>query len=188
MEFLSVSWSSLHKESYQLSQRIASDGKKHDLIVAIARGGMTNAQLLSDFLSLSVATFTISSYKDMRRDKLSDISYHVGGSLTGKHILLVDDISDSGKTFVRGVGYLKELGASSITTAAPYVKPWTKHLPDYYVEKTDKWVVLPYEVRETIGSVTSAMKKDGAGKKQIQETLNKLGFDEEFISAYFHHA
>jgi uncharacterized protein len=187
MEFLTVPWTSLHNVSFQLARDIEGKNNKQDLIVAIARGGMTIAHMLSDFLSLPVATFTISSYKDMQQTKLSDISFHVGGELAGKKILLVDDISDSGKTFIRGTEYLKGLGVTSIITAAPYIKPWTKHLPDHYVEKTDKWVVLPYEARETIEAVASLLKKEGKTQNDIIQKLKGLGISEDFINTYLIH-
>jgi len=156
---------------FVLAKKIEGSGQKLDLIVAIARGGMSIAQILSDFLSLPIATFTISSYKDLRQKDLPEISFHVGGNVRGKHILLVDDVSDTGKTFERGIKYLHKLGVSSISTAALLVKPQSKHAPDFFVKKTGAWIVFPYEVKETIVSVTKMMKKE---KKTIYEIKNKL--------------
>ena len=63
MEYYSVSWKELHNTTYLLTQKIIKDKKKYDLIVGIARGGLTVAHIASDFLRLPVASFTISSYK-----------------------------------------------------------------------------------------------------------------------------
>lgn len=142
--------------------------------MAIARGGMTVAQILSDFLSLPVATFTVSSYKDLRQEKSSEVSFHVGGDLKNKHILLVDDVSDTGKTFERGAQYLNKLGAFSVATAALLVKPQSKHIPDFFVKKTSAWIVFPYEVKETILSVEKMMKKEKKTLDEIKEKLKKL--------------
>jgi len=90
MDFLPVSWQRLQDDTFALSQQIEKSGNHFDLIVAIARGGMAIAQILSDFLSLPVATFTVSSYKDLSQNKLSDISYHLGGDIKNKNILLKD--------------------------------------------------------------------------------------------------
>ena len=150
MKYHSVSWNQLHTLTHSLTEKIQKDDIKLDLIVGIARGGLTIAHIASDFLKLPVASFTVSSYKDLKQQDLSDISYHVGGDLHQKNILLMDDVSDTGKTFVRGIKYLEELGAESIITASPFIKPWTKHLPDYYVQEVDEWIVFPYDIRETI--------------------------------------
>lgn len=187
MEFYSVSWTDLHDAAFRMARKIEASKKQHDLIVAIARGGMTVAHMLSDFLLLPVATFTISSYRDMQQNKLSDISFHVGGALDGKRILLIDDISDTGKTFIRAAEYLKELKCTSVTTAAPYVKPQTKYLPDFHVETTDKWIVLPYEVRETVSAIAGKMAKEGASEAEIKSVLLGLRLPETYINTYLKH-
>lgn len=184
MEFLSLSWKELHDSIHKLSQKIKKSSAGFDLIVAIARGGMTPAHILSDFLALPVATFTISSYKDMHQGALSEISYHVGGTLNKKNILLVDDISDTGKTFVRGIGHLTEMGAEKIGTASLFVKPWTRHLPDYFDNKTDKWIVFPYEVRETVEAVAKTLEKENKSRKEICEKLKEIKIPDMFIEHY----
>ena len=151
MKYYTVSWQKLHKDTYKLATIIEKSGEKFDLIVAMARGGLTISQMLSDFLSLPVASFTITSYKDFQQNKEElKITYKMGNQLTQKKILLVDDVSDSGLTFIHGVKYLQELKAQNIKTAAPYLKTWTKFTPDFYIEKTDKWIIFPTEIKETI--------------------------------------
>ena len=184
MEFLPISWQQLHKNVFTLSQQISAAEKKHHLIVAIARGGLTIAQILSDFLSLPVATFTISSYKELKQNKLSDISYHLGGDIKNKHILLVDDVSDSGKTFERGILYLHDLGVSSVTTASVFTKPHTVYVPNFFVSQTSCWIVFPYEVKETVESVVKVMKKENKTKEEIKNKLKAIKIPNQYIKTY----
>lgn len=184
MEFLSLSWEELHSEIYRLSKRIVLSPGAPDLIVAIARGGMTPAHILSDFLHLPVATFTVSSYKDMQQNELSNISFQVGGLLHEKNVLLVDDISDTGKTFVRGIAHLKEMGASRIKTASVFTKPWTTHLPDFSNSQTNKWIIFPYEVRETVEAISKLMTKEHKTREEIVAKLKENKVSSEFISAF----
>lgn len=184
MKFLSLSWQQLHKDTFTLAKKIEDSRQKFDLIVAIARGGMTVAQILSDFLSLPVATFTVSSYKDLRQEKSSEVSFHVGGGLKNKRILLVDDVSDTGKTFERGVEYLHKLGATSVATASLLVKPQSKYVPDFFVKKTSAWIVFPYEVKETIFSVKKMMEKENRTIGEIKEKLKELKIPEKFVRNY----
>ena len=171
-------------DTFALAKKIEDSKQKIDLIVAIARGGMTVAQILSDFLSLPVATFTVSSYKDLRQEKSSEISFHVGGDLKNKRILLVDDVSDTGKTFERGIQYLNKLGVVSVVTAALLVKPQSKHVPDFFVKKTSSWIVFPYEVKETILSVSKMMKKENKTVDEIKEKLRELKIPGLFVGNY----
>lgn len=184
MNYHCVSWKQLHSLTHTLTDKIAKKHPQLDLIVGIARGGLTIAHVASDFLKLPVASFTISSYKDLKQQKMSDISYHVGGDLKGKHILLIDDVSDTGKTFVRGIKYLTDLGAASITTASPYIKPWTKHLPDFYVKSVDEWIVFPYDIRETIEAIQTNLRKDGKTNKHVQDQLSIMKISKKYITKF----
>lgn len=184
MEFMSLSWEELHRAVYGLSEKIKEACPDCSLLVAMARGGMTPAHMLSDFLKLPVATFTLSSYRDMQQQNLTEITYQVGGQLKGKKILLVDDISDTGKTFVKGIEHIKNMGGVEIKTAALFAKPWTQYLPDYYELKTDKWIVFPYEVRETIESVSRIMEKEGKKNDEIRRKLKEIKIPERYIERY----
>lgn len=184
MKYHSVSWRQLHTLTYSLAKKIQKKNTKLDLIVGIARGGLTIAHIASDFLKLPVASFTISSYKDLKQQELSDISYHVGGDLKHKHILLIDDVSDTGKTFVRGIKYLKDLEAANIVTASPFIKPWTIHIPDFYVEKTDKWIVFPYDMRETIEDIQTTLRTKGKTPNDIKKQLIEMKIPRKFIEKY----
>ena len=184
MKYHSVSWEQLHSLIHSLTEKIQKDDKKFDLIVGIARGGLTIAHIASDFLKLPVASFTISSYKDLKQQKLADVSYHVGGDLKNKHILLVDDVSDTGKTFVRGIKYLLDLEAASVTTASPFIKPWTKYMPDFYVKQVDEWIVFPYDMRETVEALQTNLLKDGKSIDHIAKQLAIIKIPKKFITKY----
>jgi len=184
MKYYSVSWKQLHSTTHALTEKIIQDGRKLDLIVGIARGGLTIAHIASDFLKLPVASFTVSSYKDLKKQELSDISFHIGGDLKDKDVLLIDDNSDTGRTFVRGIKYLLGLGAKSVTTASPYIKVWTKHVPDYYVKKVDQWIVFPYEMRETVEALQTNLLKEGKTMDLVTRQLSLIKIPKRYITKY----
>jgi hypoxanthine phosphoribosyltransferase len=184
MEYHSVSWKQLHSITHQLTEKIQKGGTQLDLIVGIARGGLTIAHISSDFLKLPVASFTISSYKDLQQQELSDISFHVGGDIKGKHILLMDDVSDTGKTFIRGIKYLSDAGAASVITASPFIKPWTKYLPEFYIKDVDKWIVFPYDMRETVEAIQANFAKEGKTHEHIKKQLSLIKIPKRYITKY----
>lgn len=175
MNYLTVSWQTYHKLIYQLSEKIAKKKDRFDLIVAIARGGLTVAHILSDFNRLPITSFTISSYSDLKQSTNPKITLHLGNKLHNKKILLVDDVSDTGKTFIRGLKYLKTLGGNYIKTASIFVKPKTKFIPDYFVKKTDKWIIFPHDMKETIDSLK---------KKHSNKELISFGLSKYFVDKY----
>ena len=175
MRYLCPNWQQLHNETHKLSEKIEKSKIKFDLIVAIARGGLTTAHMMSDFLKLPITTFTVSSYKGLKQDKMSKITLRLGNKLHNKRILLVDDVSDTGKTFVRGIKYLNELGAEKIFTASVYIKTWTTHFPNFYILSTNKWIIFPYDMKETIDAL-----KDKHSSKELLD----IGIPKYFVEKY----
>lgn len=183
--FLALSWSDFCTQAFVLSEQIRTGGRPLDLIVAIARGGLTLSQLLSDSLNLPIASFTIQSYKDLKQQSLPQITFGLGARLEGKQILLIDDVCDTGKTFERALVYLSELGAKKeqVTTAALHYKPHATYQPDFFVAKTNKWVIYPYEVRETIEQLTKLWKAE-ITRQEMLTRFSSFGFPEDQIQSF----
>jgi len=185
-QFLTLSWPQFCAHAFTLSQQIYASKRRLDLIVAIARGGLTLSQLLFDSLQLPIATFTIQSYKDLQQQSLPQITFGLGTTtLKDKHVLLVDDVCDTGKTFERALVYVTELGAQKgqIATAALHYKPHASYRPDFFVTETDKWVIYPYEVRETITQLTKLWKEE-ISLQEMQDRFTVLGFQEDQIRSF----
>ncbi len=182
MDFLTLDWNELHKKTFELSQKLK--GQKIDLIVAIARGGLAISHILSDFLNTSVTSFTISSYSNLKQTNQLNITHKIGADPKNKKILLVDDVSDSGKTFMKGIEYLRGLGTEEILTASIFIKPETKYKPDFYIGETNSWIVFPYEMRETIEALYNKFKQDGLTDRAIREKLKDMRLEEFFIDNY----
>ena len=149
--FLVLNWDDLFWDVYELAKMIKRSGYKADLLVVIARGGWVVGRILSDLLELrNVAGITIKSYKGIGVKKTPKIVQGIEHSLKDKKILLVDDIVDSGDTLMTALKYLREKEPADVRTAIPYVKPKAVVRPDYYIKVVDRWVVFPYEYKETI--------------------------------------
>ncbi len=184
MKYASYSWNKIQQYVYQLSQKVEQSGEKFDLIVGIARGGLTISHILSDFLGLPVASFTINSYKDFKQQKELILSYEVGALLDQKKILLVDDVSDSGKSFVRGVKHLQEMKAKNVKTASLFIKPWTKFKPDFYIKEATAWLIFPYEMKETIDALQKQFKDQDLSDIQIKNQLKKIKLPATWITKF----
>lgn len=183
-KFLPISWSYYTQAAFNLSKQL--NDCKVDIIVAIARGGLTLSQLLSDALDLPIASFTVKSYKDFKQESVPQITHGLGTTLENKKVLLVDDVCDSGKTFIRGIDYLIEQGAEkkNITTASLHYKPHAIFKPDYFVAETSAWVIYPSETRETIEQLCTMWKKEGIKKDAIIVRLKQLHFKSKAIDSY----
>mgnify|MGYP001613565784 FL=1 len=182
IEYLSVTWDQFHSLSLLLADQILKSKTPVDEIVAIARGGLSIGLILTDFLAKPISTITIQSYTDIEKQGEVHITSKLGKQIKGKNILLVDDIADSGKTFLRAINYLKKFLPASITTAALFYKPHSVFHPDFYAKETSAWILLPHEVVEWITTFTNSMIKTGKSKVDIHTFLNKLGYNDSQIS------
>ena len=169
MDFLKISWEKLYKDCVTLSQKARE--AEPDEIVAISRGGVVMGRLLSDFLSLPMSNISMQSYVGTMQTKEPEIVAGLTKNITGKTILLVDDVADTGKTFKKAVPYMESLGAKKVYAVAPYVKPHAIFSPDFWIEKIGSWIVFPYEVWE----VQEEMEKMFGNKEKAKEKLLELG-------------
>ena len=172
-KFFYLSWQGLHQASFELSQKILDKGLGFDRIVAITRGGLPIARIFSDFLALPVSLFTIKAYTGVDNKKKAKVIEGLMADIKDQTILLLDEVSDTGDTFKLALTYLKKFQPAKIITCAPYIKPATKYMPDYWHTNTDKWIIFPYEIRETIEELRQTMtaeqiKKLGLSKKQVE--------------------
>jgi len=172
VNFLNVTWKDFEKECIALSKKIK--GLKIDKIIAISRGGLVASRILSDLLTVKISHISISSYKNLRQEKEPMISDVPKVNLKGKNILIVDDVSDTGKTLKRAIRYFKDLDVKTVYTTTPYIKPNTIQIPDFWTKKTNSWIIFPYEIKETAKTFVKLFKsKEKASKKLISLGLNK---------------
>ncbi|MBI5619760.1 phosphoribosyltransferase [Candidatus Gottesmanbacteria bacterium] len=182
IEYLPVSWQQYHAYAQQLAEEILTKDGPVDEIVAISRGGLTSGHLLSDLLRIPISTFSIQSYTDIQKQGEVTITAGLQTSIEGKLVLLVDDVSDTGKTLVRALEYLKDFKPKKITTATMFYKPHSVFKPDFYAQETSRWILFPYEPTEMISLIFTAKKKEGKSEKEITAFLKSLNYTPERIS------
>lgn len=130
-----------------LAEQVAADGFRPDAIVAIARGGLTLAGALGYALDVKMlGSLNVEFYSDVEETLEAPVVLPPTldqDSLRGKSILLVDDVSDSGRTLAL-VLQLLEAGGGEVRTVCLYSKPRTVLEPTYVWRRTDKWIMFPW--------------------------------------------
>jgi len=121
--------------------------KKPDAIIAIARGGLTFAHHLSQKLNIrDLFSINVISYEENK--KLKEIKIFNIPNLDNKYknILIVDDISDSGDTFINVLNKLKnKYSQKNFKTISIFYKPTSKYKPDIYIHTTKEWINFFWE-------------------------------------------
>jgi hypoxanthine phosphoribosyltransferase len=176
VKYLHLSWRDIEDLAERLADAISASYKP-DVVVGILRGGATVAHLLSDFLNIrTIYPIGCNSYVDVaKRFSVKVYSPLALSDLSGKRVLLVDDVADEGLTLEAVVE--QEIASKSpleVKVATLHMKPWCKFKPDYYVQVTDAWIIYPWEKREVARQVAESFIKHlgmEEGLKMIAEIL-----------------
>lgn len=169
-KFTRITWTQLEKDTLALAKKIR--GTKIDEIISISRGGMVPSRIISDVLKLPISHIAIESYSAMKQEKEPVVTQVSPRKFKGETILLVDEVSDTGKTFERALFYLATLPINKVYTASPYIKPHTKFIPDFWVKNLDTWILFPYELRDNFDALTQKFEST----KKAKNKMLQLGF------------
>ncbi|MDO8959606.1 MAG: phosphoribosyltransferase [Rhodocyclaceae bacterium] len=170
-----ISWSAFHDLARRLARKIADSGYRPDVIVAIGRGGYVPGRVLSDFLDqMDLTSFKIEHYRHARKQHAARVRYPLAADVTGRRVLLVDDVADSGETFAVALAHLNSRGApAEIRSAVLHYKTVSPYVPDYYAQKAIKWrwIIYPWAVAEDVGSFIRAMRPQPASADEAARRL-----------------
>jgi len=150
VRLLRISWQEIVEAVGEVARAIESSGFKPDMIVGILRGGIIPARLLADELGVEDIGFVeIKLYTSVGARKPQPyLRQPLILPATGRRVLVVDDVSDTGLTLQHALETIKLYNPDDVRTATLYVKPWTKLMPDYYARMVEEWIVFPWEYRE----------------------------------------
>ena len=147
-EFRYISWAEYGNLAEALAKKVRAASARFDLVVGIARGGIPVAMVVSDQLDVPIDFINVKSYTGIARRATPKVLSTLTEHVSGKSILLVDDLVDQGYTLSFVKSYLESQSPSALKTAVLFKKPWSKAEPDFYLEVVDKWIVFPFELGE----------------------------------------
>lgn len=153
-----ISFNEVLRLSRNLSRKIKASGYMPDLIIAIGRGGYVPGRLVSDFLlfndltSMKIEHYTRAA--DMREE--ARIKFPIPVDITGKKVLIIDDVTDTGDTLDLAVNYALSLNPEDIRTGVLQHKTCSGFTPDFYAQKIIKWrwIIYPWARYEDFAGFT----------------------------------
>lgn len=138
----------------KLAVKIQDSGYKIDLVVAIARGGFVPARLLCDYLHIhQLTSLKVEHYTGTEKGKEALLKYPLNADISGKNILLVDDVNDTGKSIQTALEHLRSKNPASVKIAVMHEKKGSLLESDFFIEYLESWRWLIYEwaVIEDVG-------------------------------------
>ena len=148
-----LTWEGFGVAQRELAQTIADDGYEPEIIIAVARGGLVAAGALSYALGVKLSdAINVEFYTDVhttlpdpiRLEPMLDVA-----SISGRKLLVVDDVADSGRTMKLVLEILREQGAE-VRSAVLYEKSVSVVKPDYTWRHTDEWIVFPWSAEPPV--------------------------------------
>jgi hypoxanthine phosphoribosyltransferase len=178
-----ISADSLLRDSIELGLQVVRSGFNPTFLVGIWRGGAPIGIAVQEILEyngiecdhVSIRTSSYTGIDQQNRTvRVHAIDYLVSSLNAEDHLLLIDDVVDSGRSLVAVIAELRRRcrrnTPEQIRVATVYYKPARNRsnlTPDFYVRATDQWLVFPHEV-------------DGLTREEI---LANKPVDESFFTA-----
>jgi uncharacterized protein len=185
---LFISADSLLRDSMELGLRVVRSGFRPTFLVGIWRGGAPIGIAVQEILEyngiecdhVSIRTSSYSGIDQQSRTvRVHAVDYLVSALNADDHLLLIDDVFDSGRSLEAVIAELRRRCRRNlpdqIRIATVYFKPARNNsslIPDYYVRSTDGWLVFPHEVN-------GLTREEILANKPVDESFFSAAGDEE---------
>jgi xanthine phosphoribosyltransferase len=142
-----VSWDQFHRDARALAWRLAGLGQEFRAIVCITRGGLVPAAIISRELNIRlIDTVCIASYHDYVNQGDMNLLKGIASDLLtedGAGVLVVDDLTDTGKTAMEVRAMLPKAHFACV-----YAKPKGVPTIDTFVTEVsqDTWIYFPWDM------------------------------------------
>jgi uncharacterized protein len=142
-----LTWERFGHATRELAQTIVDSGFQPDIVLAIARGGLTVAGALAYALAVkNCFAMNVEFYTNV--DERLDVPVVLPPTLDvvdlrGMRVLIADDVADTGKTLElvqrEVAGHVAEA-----RSAVLYCKPRSMIVPEYVWATTSRWINFPW--------------------------------------------
>lgn len=184
IEFEAPSWTQIYDLLLNMAEKIKKNCFKFNIIVGVSRGGWIPARILSDLLDNSnLANVKVEFYFGIGEIKKEPIiTQSVSMDLADKKVLIVDEIADTGKSLKLVKEHVIKKGAVEVKVATIYYKPQCFCIPDYYVKKTSRWIIFPWEIKETVKKIIKTSSKKGESlESETVKFFDEIGVSPELV-------
>lgn len=159
-----LTWERFGEASRELGAEVLAGGFAPEVVIAIARGGLTLAGAIAYAMDVKACgALNVEFYTGMEETLPEPVVLPPmldGGAMRGKKVLLVDDVSDSGRTLDLVAHLLEDMGAE-VKTVCLYTKPRTIREPDFFWRATANWIAFPWSAKPPVTAEADAIAIDG---------------------------
>ena len=153
----------LLSDSFLLAKKVYDSGFRPDFIIGVWRGGapvgiaiqeyLDYVGISTDHISIRTSSYTGINQQD-KTVRVHGLDYIIDNINASDNVLLVDDVFDSGRSIRAIFERMKEKTRRNMPENMKVATPWykpnrniTDYEPEFYIHKTDHWLVFPHELR-----------------------------------------
>ena len=147
-----VSWEEIERWAEIIVEKIGE--LKFDCVISVIRGGLVPARVVADYLNIK-DIFTLKTEHwgiTATQDGKAVVTYPIVKDLTGRSVLVVDDIADTGQSIRLAIEATKQKNPKVVKTATFLHIRKSEIVPDYYAEEITednwKWFIFPWNKKE----------------------------------------
>jgi len=174
-----VTWKEIDDWTEKVAKKMQGAGYRPDIVIGLTRGGWVPARILCDQLvcknlySIKVEHWGITAQTNMKAKLVQELPIDV----SGKNVLLVDDITDTGDSLALSVDHVRAKKPKTLKCATLLHINHSKVVPDFYGEEILKenwrWFIFPWNFNEDIRNLIDKLAYDGNDPKDLVSMLER---------------
>ena len=188
------SWKDMHEMAEGAAEQIKKSAFHPDIIIGLSRGGLVPARLFADLLHVKeVYTINVDHWGlTATMDGSAKLTQKLNVDISGKKVLVVDDITDTGQSIDLAKKHVEELKPGEVKTAALMNLKTSKFVPDYYgIEREWAWYIFPWNYKEDlVNLIKEVVKEEKKNREEIKKELHvnfELEVGEEEVDSILEH-
>ncbi|MCL5408385.1 MAG: phosphoribosyltransferase [Candidatus Thermoplasmatota archaeon] len=195
-----VSWEEIERWAEIIVEKIGD--LEFDCVISVIRGGLVPSRIVADYLSIK-DIFTLKTEHwgiTATPDGKAAVTYPIVKDLSGRSVLLVDDITDTGQSLKLALDATKQKNPRIVKSATFLHINKAEIVPDYFAEEVTadnwKWFIFPWNRREdfrnlilncidvprTRDEITSCLIKKNdlhISRREFEETISWLEYHDK---------
>ncbi len=174
-----VSWEDIERWTKDVVRKIRESGYRPDVVVGLARGGLVPARLVSDYLLIKDLYVVKTEHWGITatRDGEARLAQGLQVSVEGRRVLIVDDITDTGKSIGLAVEHVREFNPAEVRTATLLHITHSAHVPHYYSQEVPAeewtWFIFPWNMYEDLRNLIPRAMDGPMTLGEIMQALQK---------------
>lgn len=176
-----VTWREIDDWSDAVARKIADDGAGlPETIVGLTRGGWVPSRMLADRLGVKHLVALRAQHWGVTATPTgkAEITEGLFVPLTGRRVLVVDDITDTGESLKLAVEHVSEGGPASVRSATLLHITRSRIVPTYYAkevpEKEWAWFIFPWNYWEDVRTLSRKALPEGRDAPGVVRLLREV--------------